>query len=153
MRKVLHTLVTQGGILLHGSPNLLEEIHPHFADGEIAICATTFPELAIIMGVFKACGPCRMSYVATHHKGTYCIKISMCEKALAALLYDDPIAYVYSIDAEDFSKKSPFEYRLYDSIYTQKRIAVSKKDLPFMPVSGQTNYTVILNRQLASVLS
>ncbi|MDB5254676.1 MAG: hypothetical protein JWL92_52 [Candidatus Nomurabacteria bacterium] len=153
MRTVLHTLVTNGNILLHGSPHLLEEIHPHFADDEIAICATPFPELAIIMAIFKACKLGKMGYTATLNKKTCCLTVRTCEKTVATLMAHDLVGYVYVIDADGFSEKSPFEYRIYNSIYAQKRIAITKSDLPFMPTYGQTEYKILLNRQLASVVN
>ncbi len=155
MRKVLQSLVAKGGILLHGSPHLLQEIHPHYTDEEMAICATPYAEIAIVMAIFKAGSPHgHKGYTATLTKNSCCLIVKMCEKTLKELLGHSLYGYVYTVDAEAFSKTGPpFEFRTYDSIYVQERIPITKNDLPFIPIHGQTEYKIRLDRQLAQAIN
>ncbi|MEO5646243.1 MAG: hypothetical protein ABIO57_04065 [Candidatus Paceibacterota bacterium] len=154
MKKVLHTLVASGGILLHGSSSKFDEVHPHYTDNELAICATPFPEIAITMAVLRSCGLGQRGYTASINKNSCNLVISVCEKVLADLLYKNPVGYVYALDASYFlEKRDAFEYRAYNSLYVQQCMRVTKAHLPFFPIEGQTSYKVPLNRSLANLVN
>jgi hypothetical protein len=144
--KILRNVVLTENCLLHGSPKKIEEIRLHYTDGEMAICATPYPEIAVFMAVVNACRPGNSGILMTIHQKKYFVKFTLCERMLSVLLRNDVRGYVYALDAESFkSKTPPFEYRAYESLYSTRVLSVGKEHLPFMPMEGQTTYNVLLN--------
>ncbi len=152
MRKVLQSLVASGNTLLHGSPKQFDEAFPSLADDELAVCATPCAEIAITMALMKACIG-RGGYTASLSKSKCNLEIRVCEKLLSALLHKKVVGYVHVMDAAHFSKKSPFEFRAYESLYVQKSIKVTNEDLPFVPVAGQLIYKIPVNRNVTAMVN
>ncbi len=152
--EILNKAVLHEQCLLHGSGSKFNEVWPHFTDGEMAICATPFSGLAIFMGVVVAgIKGGRSHYKVFIDEKKYAIDFVVCNRTLDHLLYEEPKGVVHLLHFTHFQKKDPVEHRAYDPMYSMRTLTVTKKDLPFMPLEGQTSYRVPLNPMYASVFS
>jgi hypothetical protein len=143
--KTLRHLVLHDKCLLHGSPRKIEELRPHYTDGEMAVCATPYVEIAIFMAVVNACRPGTTGIFTSINRKKCSAEFSMCDQVLHTLLQNDVQGYVYALDAQGFKKWTPFEHRVYESLYSLRTLSVGKEHLPFLPTEGQTSYKVPLN--------
>jgi len=145
MKKILQKHVAENNVLLHGSPKKIDELSPRFADNEMVVCATSYPEIAIFMAIVGACKNGQSKYSVQYKRGGQTIIIfTLCKDRLQDLLTTDPVAFVYTIDAAHFNEISPVEHRTYDSVYVQDKFIVKKRDLPFIPLEHQNEYKVFI---------
>ena len=91
--KDLRTLVQTENVLLHGSRHIFHEIRPHLTDGEMAVCATPYPEIATPMAILTACTPGLPAYILNFkilQDGN--VEFGICYGILNRLLNTDPHA-------------------------------------------------------------
>lgn len=149
----LRDVVLNEKCLLHGSPTKIDELRPHYTDGEMAICATPFSEIAVFMAVVAACKPGSHSFVVSIKNGKCSVEFTMCKHILARLLQNDAKGYVYVLDSEGFKKRDIFEHRAYESLYCMRTLTVTKEHLPFIPIPGELHYKVLLDPLFAAVFN
>jgi len=153
MKKILLNHVFNNNALLHGSPKNINEIHPLLTDGELAICATQYPEIAIFMTVVGACKKGKHTFSIHRKDGQLRIKFIVCEEKLQELLSSHNAGFVYTIDADHFRKVSPVEHRTYDPVYIQQKFEVKKEHLPFIPLKGHHEYMVFISQSFSPLLN
>ncbi len=141
----LRHLVASERCLLHGSPKKVDELHPHFTDGELALCATQYPEIAIFMALTRGCKDGKSAYTISTSGSRWAVTFTICENILKQLLDENFRGYVYALDAEGFTKSNHVEYRLFESRYSLRSMTVTRADLPFFLIEGEMLYTVPLN--------
>lgn len=144
MRNTLISEVRSNNVLLHGSPKKIHQLLPQLTDEEVAICATPYPEIAIFMAVAGACKQGgRYGYsVSTKGKKNDIIMITftLCEEKVAALLTQNLLGFVYTLDNQPFKKVDLVEYRTHEPLYTGKKFEVTPANLPFTLLEGETVY-------------
>lgn len=143
MRNTLISEVRSNNVLLHGSPKKIHQLLPQLTDEEVAICATPYPEIAIFMAVAGACKQGRYGYSVSmkgKKNNIAMITFALCEEKVAALLTQNPLGFVYTLDNQPFKKVDLVEYRTYEPLYTRKKFEVTPADLPFTLLEGERVY-------------
>ncbi|MES2224524.1 MAG: hypothetical protein V4478_00890 [Patescibacteria group bacterium] len=151
--EIINKAVLTEQVLLHGSPKVIDEIHPHYADDEMAVCATPYSEIAIFMAIINSCRPGNCGFKSTITSKKCFVEFMICDRIIASLLSKEVVGYVYALDSRGFSLWRGFEYRSYEPLYSLQRFTVKKENLPFYPILGQNTYTVTLKREMAAMFN
>jgi hypothetical protein len=144
----LRKIVFFGETILHGTKAYFDEIRPSMTDGEVAVCATVIPEIALYSALIartpgKKLGGGAWNFTRKDGKLTLAFRIT---QTRLDFLLSDPVlqGYVYPIDTYDFEKRNSCECRLYKPRALRKRILVTDDDLPFQPLPGKLEYKIDL---------
>lgn len=149
---LLQEKVLNEKIVLHGSARQFYELKPtkRIGDGSPAICATQFPEIAILMAILRKCsGRAGVKYknIATEIDPVLHLRISQ-EKLDSLLTSQDIIGYVYLLDRDNFQRHSLNELRSADARFVRTPLTVTKADLPFVPEKGKREYHIPLSTDI-----
>lgn len=141
---LLKNKVIEEKVLLHGSGRQFYELRPtkRIHDGPSAICATQFPEIAVLMVVLCNCkgkGGVKYKNINTEINPVLHLRISS-TKLDSLLNTEEVTGYIYILDRYDFERHSLNELRSARSRFVRKPIPVSKSDLPFIPEKGIRQY-------------
>ncbi len=144
----LRSKVFAGETLLHGTKVFFDEIRPSMIDGEIAICATVIPEIALYSALITRTPGNKFGGGAwnfTRKDGKLTLTFRITQRRLDFLLSDPVLhGYVYLLDTYDFEKRNSCECRLYKPRFLRKKVLVTDDDLPFQPVPGKLQYKIEL---------
>ncbi len=145
----LRELVFDGKVVLHGSPDLLEEIDikDNGYDG-IAISATIIPEVALYYALFRRL-PGRMpnggSWSFVEKESGYFIRLSITQERLNFVLSGSQFkGCVYVFEKKDFVPTGFEECRIDRRVDILRTIFVTDKDLPFELEYGKLEYFIPL---------
>lgn len=137
-RDELTALEKEGNFLFHGSPNLIESLGPRQAyafdkekqisepDGEPAISASQFADVAIFMSIVNA----KNFSISRAFSLDENNKLSFSTTKEGLELTKDNVGYIYVFKKDDFEKFSDMEYRAKKEIKPEKIIPVYYNDLP-----------------------
>ncbi len=146
--KQLRNIVFSGGTVLHGTKACFNEIKPRMTDGEVAVCATVIPEIALYSALISRTPGYKLGGGAWNFirkDGNLSLVFRITQKRLDFLLSDPVLqGYVYPLDTYDFEKRNSAESRLYKSRFLRKKILVTDDDLPFQPIPGKLEYWIQL---------
>lgn len=152
----LRKLVSSGNTILHGSPKEFFEVRPTRNNGEMVVCATVVPEIALYHELLIGTpGGRKRGIPGIRFTGEWsCIEdeqnrriftIRITQKKLEFLLLHPKLqGYVYPMDTYDFEKRGLSECRLHKSRFLRTKILITEEDLPFTPIPGHLEYKLIL---------
>ncbi len=151
---LLENKIVEEKILLHGSARKLFDLRPNkrINDGPSALCATQFPEIAILMAILRGCkgkGGVKYKNIITQENPVLHLRLSPVK--LESLLTTDEIkGYVYLLDRDGFDCHTLNEFRTKRSRFVREPITVSKSDLPFIPKEGEREYYIPLSMNIVT---
>lgn len=152
--KKLEALIINQKVLLHGGPNEYTELLPFLTDGEVAVCATQFPEIAIFMALLKSypVGGERNFGIQFHTYGNS-VSATFTWKLNPTFIHHPLKGYVYVVAKEKFTKKFRSEFRSYERVNFLNYHEVTREDLPFVLDAYEGIRTIELNAALFNAVN
>lgn len=143
--------VIEEKIILHGSPRKFYELRPtRRIEDDCCMCATQFPEIAILMAILRKCkghGGVKYKSITTENEPVLHLRMSAV-KLNSLLSSDELTGYIYVLDRDNFQRHSLNELRCWDSRFVRAPISVTKADLPFIPEEGKREYHIPLSMDI-----
>ncbi len=137
-REKLDSLEKTGNFVFHGSPHKVEFLEPRQAqnydektdtmvdDGNAAVSATPFSDIAIFRAIFNSTNiPVAHTTGWTRKNGEYLFSATSESFDYA----QSAVGYVYVFDKSDFEQHSPSEYRAKKVMYPKEIIPVTYEDI------------------------